>query len=172
MTSRRKNPAILEITAATRSWGETVQKLVERRMRSWADRLARRAAELAPARRGDLSKSIRSEVRRDGNLIVAAYGTDLDYAKFVEFGTRAHIIRAKRASALVFTDCFGITVHARKARHPGIKVGDPARPRANWITKTLEGKNPRATMPFLRTAWAQLENDFIKDLANLGGETR
>jgi len=172
MNPRRKNPAILEITAVAQSWNDTVQKLVERRMRSWADRLAGRAAELAPDRRGRLRKSIRSEVKRDGNLIVAAYGTDLDYAKFVEFGTRPHIIRPKRASVLVFTDPFGITVHARQARHPGVKVGDPARPRANWITKTLTGKNPRATMPFLRAAWAQLKNDFVKDLANLGADIR
>jgi len=81
-----------------------------------ADRLAEEMRERAPVRTGRLRDSIR--VVRIGQ--VRFVGPTVSYAPYVEFGTRPHIIRPRRARALRF-EVEGRTVFAMYARHPGFR---------------------------------------------------
>ena len=73
--------------------------------------------ERAPVRTGKLRESIALVKVSDLHYIV---GSPLEYAVFVERGTRPHIIRPKRARALRF-EVGGETVFAKKVEHPGTK---------------------------------------------------
>jgi HK97 gp10 family phage protein len=71
--------------------------------------------EHAPVRTGKLRGSIALIKINDLHYVV---GSPLEYAVFVERGTRPHIIRPKRARALRF-EVGGETVFAKKVMHPG-----------------------------------------------------
>ena len=99
--------------------------------RAWSDigmRVLREAKKRAPVgvhrrghRAGALRQSLASEVR-NGMLLV---GSDVEYAKYVEFGTRR------------------------------IQVGTPQSPRRTWPAKAASGTSSIETMPFLRRSiWA------------------
>jgi HK97 gp10 family phage protein len=75
------------------------------------------ARERAPVRTGKLRESISLIKVNDLHYVV---GSPLEYAVYVERGTRPHIIRPKRARALRFV-VGGETVFARLVRHPGTK---------------------------------------------------
>jgi len=81
---------------------------------------ARRAEELirkrAPRRSGKLAQSVGSTVEGDRALV----GVGVDYAPFLEWGTRPHEIRPRRARALRFY-AGGRLVFARRVLHPGIR---------------------------------------------------
>lgn len=80
-----------------------------------------RARVLAPVRTGRLRSSIRAEPPRIFSLRGSVtVGSDLEYAAFVNDGTKAHIIRPKRAKVLRF-QVGGRTVFARLVHHPGTK---------------------------------------------------
>jgi len=81
-----------------------------------ADRLAEEMRERAPVRTGRLRDSIK--VVRIGQ--VRFVGPTVPYAPYVEFGTRPHIIRPRRARALRF-EMEGRTVFAMYVRHPGFR---------------------------------------------------
>jgi HK97 gp10 family phage protein len=53
-----------------------------------AVRVERRAKQLAPVDTGRLRSSVTHEVGRDGRGLVATIGTNVNYAPYVEFGTR------------------------------------------------------------------------------------
>ena len=88
-------------------------------------RLAERCRDLmvkrAPMRTGELARSIRYEVRGDTAIV----GPTVPYAPYVEFGTRPHEIRPRRAKALRFV--VGKwweprrVVYARRVMHPGFR---------------------------------------------------
>ena len=106
---------MMSITAKT-----TWQPLPTPNFSSLLDRVAHRLAEemrtRAPVRTGRLRDSIR--VVRMGQ--VRFVGPTVPYAPYVEFGTRPHIIRPRRARALRF-EVEGRTVFAMYARHPGFR---------------------------------------------------
>jgi phage gpG-like protein len=69
-------------------------------------------------RTGTLRRSIIKRVESPKRGVV---GTDVKYAPYVEFGTRPHIIRPKRAKVLAFKDKHGRMIFARQVNHPGSK---------------------------------------------------
>lgn len=79
--------------------------------------VATRAKVLVPVDTGRLRSSIRNTVSRSGDA-VADIHTNVDYAPFVELGTRPHIIRARNAQALRFR-WHGRTFYAKSVHHPG-----------------------------------------------------
>ena len=81
-----------------------------------AGRLAEEMRERAPVRTGRLRDSIR--VARIGRFRLV--GPTVPYAPYVEFGTRPHVIRPRRARALRF-EVEGRTVFAMYVRHPGFR---------------------------------------------------
>lgn len=67
-------------------------------------------------RTGRLRRSGRHKVRRNKLTL----GWSAPYAGYVEYGTRPHVIKPRRASALRFV-AGGRTVFAKKVNHPGTK---------------------------------------------------
>ena len=73
-----------------------------------------------PRRTGRLFSSIDGRVETLPNEIEGRVGTDVEYARAVEFGATAHDIVPSMATVLAF-DIGGQHVFARKVRHPGTK---------------------------------------------------
>ena len=94
--------------------------------RAQARRVAEQARELAPSRTGKLRQSIDVEQRRDtaGRFTPGwAVVSDAPYALYVHEGTRPHVIRARRAAALVFYwEKVGAVVAFRQVNHPGTRA--------------------------------------------------
>ena len=100
-------------------------------------------SELHPS--GWLRSSIEGRVVAAGSDgWVGVVGTGVDYALFVEFGTKPHVIRARNAHVLANTrtgDMFGPVVH-----HPGTKAQPFLRPALDDLkgkTFGYRGKAPR-----------------------------
>jgi hypothetical protein len=92
-----------------------------RELREAARQVVNRARVLAPVRTGRLRSSIRAEPPRFFSLRGSVtVGSDLEYAAFVNDGTRPHVIRPRRASVLRF-NVGGRVVFARVVNHPGTK---------------------------------------------------
>jgi len=70
---------------------------------------------------GRLRSSIAVEVGKGASAVI---GTNVKYAKYVEFGTKPHIIRVKNAKVL--TD--GKTFFGKEVHHPGTKPEPFLRP--------------------------------------------
>lgn len=80
------------------------------------------AARRAPVKTGNLRRSLHTEVLSSApGYAAVAVGTNLRYARFVEFGTRAHTIYPRNGKALFWP---GARHPVRSVRHPGT----PARP--------------------------------------------
>lgn len=98
----------------------TVNRFADRNARATAKEVERLAKRYAPVETGRLRASIRTE--RKWTLRGPGYtvGSPLDYAWYVEDGTRPHDIRPKQAAALRFT-VGGRVVFAKLVHHPGTK---------------------------------------------------
>ena len=88
--------------------------------RELAEAIKSNAERLAPTRTGKLRRSIRI-VEGAGCYMVLMGGREAPYAPFIEYGTRPHIIRARKAMALRF-EVHGETVYARYVKHPGTRA--------------------------------------------------
>ncbi|MEM2922519.1 MAG: hypothetical protein QXF26_09425 [Candidatus Bathyarchaeia archaeon] len=75
-----------------------------------------KAREYAPVRTGFLSEHIVKEVEVGRGRVIS----QAPYSAYVEFGTRPHIIRPRRARALRF-EIGGEVIFARYVRHPGAR---------------------------------------------------
>jgi hypothetical protein len=95
----------------------------------------REAKALAPRKTGNLQRSIRlGTVSERGAQIVAGGLTNIGYAAFVEYGTKAHDISPRHKKVLRFASSPGGrrlsgsprrgagVVFARRVRHPGTKA--------------------------------------------------
>jgi len=92
-----------------------------RELKEASRQVVNRAKVLAPVRTGRLRGSIRAEEPRIFSLRGSVkVGSDLEYAAFVNDGTRPHIIRPRRAQVLRFT-VGGRTVFAKVVHHPGTR---------------------------------------------------
>lgn len=92
-----------------------------RALRNRAPQVLNRARVLAPVRTGRLRSS--GKVQYSGLFTFRPKATiifDVDYAAFVNDGTRPHVIRPKRAKVLRFT-VGGQVVYAKVVNHPGTK---------------------------------------------------
>lgn len=70
---------------------------------------------------GTLRRSIvGTPVQDRGGIFSAQWGTNIPYAKHHEYGTKPHVIRARRKKALAFT-WNGKRVAYRSVNHPGTK---------------------------------------------------
>lgn len=72
---------------------------------------------LVPVDTGRLRSSIRNRVDSSGDT-VGRISTNVEYAPFVELGTRPHVIRARNAQALKFR-WHGRTIYVKSVHHPG-----------------------------------------------------
>ena len=82
----------------------------------------RDAAKSAPIDTGHLRRSIGPPaVVTTWGSVRATVGARAVYAAHVEFGTRAHVIRPRRAKLLRFFSRSGGVVFAKRVRHPGTR---------------------------------------------------
>lgn len=107
--------AILLERALRRPGGVGEQLLLRR-----AERVARRARELAP---GTMKDHITTHVEGSGRGLAAYVVSEHPATQYVIYGTRPHIIRPRRARALRF-EVGGRVVYAAYARHPGTRPND------------------------------------------------
>lgn len=91
-------------------------------LRAGAKVIQAQAIANVPVKSGELRKSIKITTRARGGRITASVRTKLFYGRFVEFGTAAHNIAAKRGW-LSFGGIF-----ARSVQHPGAKPHPFLRP--------------------------------------------
>jgi len=90
-------------------------------LREASRQVVNRARVLAKVRTGRLRSSVRAESPRIFSLRGSVkVGSDLEYAGFVNDGTRAHKIRARNAKALRF-NVGGKIVFVKSVNHPGTK---------------------------------------------------
>jgi len=93
------------------------ERILDRFMALAAEYVWSETARLAPYRTGRLVRSI---IMRRRGPIHYVIGTPVEYAPYIEFGTRPHIIEPRRAKALRFIVHHEI-VFARRVQHPGTK---------------------------------------------------
>jgi len=109
-----------------------LMRLGDRIARKMADEAYQHARDFIPVRTGRLLRSLRIE--RHGNEYHVIAGSRIAYyAPFVEFGTRPHIIRPRRARVLRF-EVRGKVVYARIVHHPGSR---PVRYMGHALDRTL-----------------------------------
>ena len=109
-----------------------LMELGQRVIRKVSDECYQHVLDFVPTRTGKLRGSIRIERHGDEYHVVA--GSRLAYyAPFVEFGTRPHIIRPRRARVLRF-EVRGKLIYARIVHHPGSR---PIRFMEDALDRTL-----------------------------------
>ena len=74
-----------------------------------------------PVKSSELRNSLKISTRARRGVVSASVKTKVFYAKFVEFGTKAHWITAKKGGWLSFGGIF-----AKSVWHPGIPKGPKA----------------------------------------------
>lgn len=99
----------------------TLTNASRRELREASRQVVNRAKVLAPVRTGRLRSSIRAEPPRFFSLRASVkVGSDLEYAGFVNDGTRPHRIVARNAQVLRFR-VGGRLVFVKAVNHPGTK---------------------------------------------------
>ena len=90
-------------------------------------------------RTGRLRSSINARMETADSKVSATVGTNVEYAKFVEFGTKPHIIRPRGAGALAFEPRHATNIWTGKASRAGA-----ARKGRVVSTNIWSGKQTRA----------------------------
>lgn len=100
----------------------TITNASRRELKEASRQVVNRAKVLAPVNTGRLRSSIRAEEPRIFSLRGSVkVGSDLEYAGFVNDGTRPHIIRPRSAQVLRFR-VGGRFVYAKVVHHPGTRA--------------------------------------------------
>lgn len=111
-------------------WRNRVVRIVQDGLRHAVDTAAREGAQEAITRHvyhdrtGNLTRSIGSITGVSGarDDFAAEIVALESYASYVEGGTRAHVIEARRVSMLRFTNQSGETVFRARVNHPGTQA--------------------------------------------------
>lgn len=111
LTARYVPPAGVEEQAAM---------LAAPRMDRLGDRIVANAKRRCPVRTGNLRSSITHQTTIEGNRVRLSVSANARYARFVEYGTRPHVIRARRSPVLsFFWPKVGRQVFFKQVNHPG-----------------------------------------------------
>lgn len=88
-----------------------------------ARQVVNRARVLAPVDTGRLRASIRADPPRIFSLRGSVtVGSDVEYAGYVNDGTRPHVIRPRRTGGVLRFSVGGQVVYARVVNHPGTRA--------------------------------------------------
>lgn len=99
-----------------------------------------KAKELVPKKTHHLERSITAVAPAwAGGMVTAAWGTNVPYAKPVEFGSKAHVITARNKPFLHFKGSRG-WVRKKSVNHPGTKKRPYMKPSYEYIRTTIPGK--------------------------------
>lgn len=129
-------------------------------LRAGAQVLLAEATYRAPHRSAALVSSLRIGTRSRGGTVTSYVKTDLFYARFVEFGTKPHEIKPRRAKSLFVAGWFGLLV-----KHPGAKPHPFMRPAMDGaasgaIVAAAEYMKQRlATKQGIDTSYIMIEGD-------------
>ena len=93
------------------------KRIIDRFVAHAAEEIWVETARLAPYRTGRFARRIFMLRRGWAHYVI---GTPVEYAPFVEFGTRPHLILPRRARALRFV-VDHMLVFAKRVEHPGTK---------------------------------------------------
>ncbi|HLY53953.1 MAG TPA: hypothetical protein VKS60_00265 [Stellaceae bacterium] len=107
-----------EAVTSLRQVGPDAHRRLADAVRDEADALAAEAVGALPP--GPLAASIRVTVDDAGDTVTATIGSDDPAARFLEAGTRPHVIEARSARALRFF-AHGREVFAKRVDHPGTR---------------------------------------------------
>lgn len=99
----------------------SVNALAERNVAEVARQVEARAKALAPVDTGRLRGSIKTTRRLSLRGPQYTVSTNVEYAPYVENGTRPHVIRPRRKKALRFRTAGGVVIVA-KVNHPGTRA--------------------------------------------------
>lgn len=106
---------------------ETLMEYLEEAMKTAVLLVESTAKELVPVDSGRLRSSIASEVEKVAtNVIKGLVGTNVEYAKYVEFGTSSHMITADSGYLHFTVD--GEEVFTKSVNHPGTEAQPFLRP--------------------------------------------
>jgi HK97 gp10 family phage protein len=98
-----------------------------------AEQVKEQMRQLVPVDTGTLRDSI--AVVKDGSTYhIGPVG--VEYAKYVEYGTKPHVIMAKAGGVLAF-QVGGSTRYAKSVKHPGTKAQPYIRPAKQWAIENL-----------------------------------
>jgi HK97 gp10 family phage protein len=115
-----------------------IPEAVDTALRRTARQVRQDTSDNAPKDTNRLAESYHMEKLGEGKYSV---GTDVEYAKPVEFGSEPHIIAPDTAEALKFT-VDGETVYTSKVNHPGTRAQPYLRPavreHSNYLTRQLQ----------------------------------
>jgi hypothetical protein len=92
------------------------------------------AKKLCPVDTGRLRSSISFALGRDKRGIYGKVGSNVSYAKAIEFGSDPYTIRAKNAKSLHF-EIDGKDVFVKSVRHPGVEAQPFLRPALKRVIK-------------------------------------
>jgi len=116
----------LKAVAARRAWAFSLFRDVG------AELVAEEMRRQAPRRTGRLANSIQARDVPRGFAVVPT----VDYAVFVEYGTRPHVILPRRARALRF-EVNGDIVYCTRVHHPGTAPNPFVGRTAEWAAEEL-----------------------------------
>ncbi len=103
-------------------------QILERATTAGAQIVLNAAAQNAPVKTGTLRRSLHTEVIESTRLAcTVTVGTDLIYARFIEEGTRAHVIYPRNKQALFWPG----------AMHPVARVEHPGTPPRPFLEPAL-----------------------------------
>lgn len=122
-------------------WGDQGVENAKTQVQKSALAVQSNAKSLAPSKTGRLRGQIRVKMAADG--LSGEVVSRSKYSAYVEYNTRAHIIRAKKAKMLKFTSG-GKTVFRKQVFHPGTRE-----------------------QPFMRPALEQEEPHFIREMGQI-----
>jgi HK97 gp10 family phage protein len=128
-------------------------------LRQGAKVIQQQAIANVPVQSGELRKSLKIGTRVRGGTVTAAVKTKVFYAKFVEFGTKAHFITARKKGWLSFGGIF-----AKSVQHPGSRPRPFLRPALDAMAGAAviavgEQIKKRLTKEGLDTAHITIEGD-------------
>ncbi|MEM3386278.1 MAG: HK97 gp10 family phage protein [Nitrososphaerales archaeon] len=115
------------------SGANELKKVCDAILRKYVEAASSIASRLAPKRTGRLSSSIKWVREGELNYLI---GSQLNYAPYIEFGTKPHIIRPRAAKALLFR-AGSSTYFAKSAKHPGFRERPFLRPAISEVEPKL-----------------------------------
>jgi HK97 gp10 family phage protein len=151
------------------NWEQSVQAKAKRAMKDIAERWRDEAQQRVPVDKSTLKDRILENSYEENGVFIAEVGSNLEYAKFLEFGT--DYIAGGKVKALGddpgITDAEAITIWA--AKNAGLVNNETGKVKAGLvkaIDKNLKAGGSQEQMPWLRPAFNSIRRWAEKLIVN------
>ena len=109
-----------ELTKKIKQYKKELKKEIQEALKNTVLEIEKEAKKKCPVDTGRLRNSITAEIQ---SPIEGQVGTNVKYASAVEYGTKPHTIRPRKAKLLVWKDKDSKKFHsAKEVKHPGTKA--------------------------------------------------